>query len=317
VTSRPHTCWKRKGLPIAGSLLVVAGAGFVIYQGQKPASSPNASSFSYLTPDLQDPAISFDTLRYTADTGGNENTRAQSIVWLDQQTRTMQPLSPRQEAWMLDMLTAGGHPEWPKDFKFWVFNSAFNTLHLGPRQADLSKLLANLAVHDPEKTMRLYALQHLEVQRTNGRLTGALADEIRSMLLRMVAAPNSEEAGLALRFLAEWDGLNAPAQSDIINQSLRIAADNSRSVDIRVTAIHASGSAALDLARTMASDATQPVLVRKAAIALIGNHGGESDMANLQKLSAESSRLAQAADPATQAIRHRLSNTDVPALIPF
>lgn len=317
MTSRPHTCWKRKGLPIVGCLFLAAGVGFVIYQGQKPASSPDAPSSSYLTPDLRDPAISFDTLRYTADTGGNENTRAHAIVWLDQQSRTMQPLSPRQEAWMLDMLTAGGHAQWDKDYKFWVFNSAFNTLHLGPRQADLTKLLAHLAVHDPEKTMRLYALQHLEVQRSNGRLTGALAGEIRSMLLRMVAAPASEEAGLALRFLAEWDGANAPAQSDVIHQSLRLAADASRSVDIRVTAIHTSGSAALDLARSMARDATQPVLLRKASIALIGNHGGESDMAGLHKLSAESSRLAQAADPAAQAIHHRISHPNAPALIPF
>ena len=321
MTSQPLTHWKRKGLPFTACLVVAVGIGFGIHHWLKPAASPAASppsiSETYPIPDLNDPAIAFETLRYTAETGGNEHTRAQAIVWLDQQSRSMQPLSPRLETWMFDMLHAGGHPQWDKEYKFWVFNSTFNVLHLGPRQEDLTRLLTHLAVHDPEKTMRLYALQHLEVQRTNARLTGAQADEVRTMFLQVAAAPDGQEAGLALRFLADWDGAGSPINPDVISQAMKLAADTSRPVDVRVTALHASGSFALDLARRLAADADQPVLLRKAAIALIGTHGGESDMDDLKKLATESSRLAQAAAPATQAIQNRLSHPDSPALIPF
>ena len=320
MSHRPATSRKIKGLLLAASLVLVVVSILVIRTWKQNRPSPSASrsaDHAYPGIDLADPAASFETLRYVADTGGDESTRAQAIVWLDQQTRTMQPMTPRQEAWMLDMLRSGGHPQWAKDYKFWLFNSAFNTLHPGPRQEDLTRLLAHLAVHDPEQTMRLYALQHLEVQRTNGRLTGPLADEVHAILLQIAAAPDGQEAGLAIRFLAEWNGTDSPAQPDVISQALALAAADSRAVDVRVTALHAAGPAALPLARTLAADGGQPILLRKAAIACIGHHGSESDTADLRKLSAESSRLAQAADPAVHSIRHRTSRPNAPALVPF
>jgi hypothetical protein len=318
--SRPAISWKRHGLPLAAVLVLVVAAVVGVRKWQQPATAPTSpptTAQTYPGLNLEDPAASYETLRYVADTGGDESTRAQAIVWLDQQTRTMQPLSPRQEAWMLDMLTSGGHPQWDKDYKFWLFNSAFNTLHLGPHQEDLTRLLKHLAVNDPEKTMRLYAIQHLEVQRTNDRLTGPLAEEVRAIFLKIAAMPDGQEAGLAIRFLAEWDGTETPTNPDVIAQALELASADSRSVDVRVTALHAAGSAALPLARTLAPDDKQPMLVRKAAISCIGQHGGESDTSDLQKLAAENSRLAQAADPARQAIHQRLANPNAPALIPF
>ena len=318
--SRSITCWKRKGVPVAAFLVLMAVVYLGIRQWRQTSAPPKSAptlAQTYPGLDLQDPAADFETLRYTADTGGNENTRAQAIVWLDQQTRTLQPLSPRQEEWMFGMLRTGGHPQWDKDYKFWLLNSAFNPLHHGPRQQDLTKLLAHLTIHDPEKTIRLYALQHLEAQRTGGRLTGPLADEVRVILMDVANAPDSQEAGLAIRFLAEWDGTDRAATPDITDKAIQLAADATRAVDLRVSALHAAGPAALPLARDLSLDSTQPTLLRKASIALIGTHGGESDISPLQKLSAENSRLAQAADPATRTIRHRLSAPNAPAPIPF
>jgi len=317
---RPPTSWKRKGLLLAACLILIAASLLFIrpWKQDRPSSSASpTAAHSYPGIDLEDPAASFETTRYVADTGGDELTRAQAIAWLDEHTRTVRALTPRQEAWLIDTLTAGGHPAWPKGYKFLFFNSAYNILHHGPRQEDLTRLLAHLAVHDPEKTMRLYALQHLEVQRTSGHLTGPLAEEVRAIFLHIAAMPDGQESGLAVRFLAEWDGNHSPADPDVIAQALALAASDSRAVDVRVTALHAAGPAALPLARTLATDVKQPMLVRKAAIACIGHHGGQSDAADLQKLSAESSRLAQAADPALQTIQHRAANPDTPAPIPF
>lgn len=312
--------WKGIGLSLTGLLMLVAAVLLVMKNWTSsispPASSPTTAQ-TYPGLDLQDPAAAFETLRYVADTGGDDHTRAQAIVWLDQQSRALQPLSSRQEAWMLDMLNSGGHPQWDKDYKFWLFNSAFNTLHPGPRQEDLTKLLTHLAVHDPEKTMRLYALQHLEVQHLAGRLTAPRAREIHTMLLQIAATPDGQEAGLAIRLLAQWDGAGPAIDPDVAIQAITLAADTSRALDARVTALHAAGPAGLALARELASDDTQPTLLRKASIALIGTHGSESDLAQLQKLSAESSRLAQAAEPATRTIRQRSATPHAPALIPF
>jgi hypothetical protein len=312
--------WKSLGLPLSGLLMLVAMVLLVIENRTSSTSSPALSpttARTYPGLDLKDPAATFETLRYVVDTGGDEHTRAQAIVWLDQQSRTMQPLSPRLEAWMFEVLNSGGHPQWDKEYKFWLFNSAFNALHPGPQQEKLTKLLAQLAVNDPEKTMRLYALQHLEVQRMAGRLTEPLVEEVRAMLLQIAATPDGQEAGLAIRLLAQWDGASSAMNPDVASQAIKLAADTSRALDGRVTALYAAGPAALALARDLASDATQPVLLRKASIALIGAHGSESDLTQLQKLSAESSRLAQAAEPALQTLRHRSANPHAPALIPF
>ncbi len=84
-----------------------------------------------------------------------------------------------------------------------------------------------------------------------------------------------------------------------------------------ITALHAADAHALAAARDLAADLSQPVLLRKAAIALIGQHGGENDIASLETYAGENFRLAQAADPARTAIQHRLANPDAPKPVPF
>jgi hypothetical protein len=165
--------------------------------------------------------------------------------------------------------------------------------------------------------MRLYALQHIGLQRDGGNLTDSLAEEVMQDLEALAAAPDGEVAGTAIALLAEWGGSDRPVDFDVLDRAVEIAAADTRPVDVRVTALHAAQARALPLARELSEDSSQPVLVRKAAIACIGRHGVEADCSNLEKLGGQNSRLAQAADPAVQAIRKRLSDPDAPAPIPF
>jgi hypothetical protein len=312
--------WKRKIMPIAAGFLLSAGAVLICRESkQEPyaASVHPTKANTYPGLDLQDPSASFVTVQYVAGTGGDESTRSQAIVWLDQQARSNQPLTPLQEAWLLDVLTAGGHPQWTKEYKFLLFNSAFNTLHPSSRQEDLSRLLMHLAAHDPEQTMRLYAIQHLEVQRIAGRLAGALANEIRALFLNIAAKPGGQEAGLAIRCLSEWNDSQSTPDPDVITQALALASSQSLAVDVRVSALHAAGTAALPLARTLASDINQPLLVRKSAISCIGDYGSAADESELEKLSTESTRLAQATSPALSVIRSRQTSPNKEKLTPF
>jgi hypothetical protein len=320
MSRRITSSWKSTGMLLAG-ILLIAVAVLVVLKGRPPAvklPSP-APSLAETYPGFnpEDPVATFDLLRYVADTGGDETTRAMAIVWLDNQSRQGRALPAEQEDWLFRMLENNGHAEWDQEYRFWLFNSAFNALHPGQRHGDLTRQLKRLALHDPERTMRLYAIQHLGVQRSAGNLTGALADEIHAMLGQIAAAPDGQESGAAVRLLAEWDGDETPVNPDVISQALDIAADDSRPVDVRVTALHAAGQDALPLARKLAGETDQHALVRKAAIASIGRHGGETDTEALRKLSAESSRLAQAAGPALLSIRKRIANPGAPAPVPF
>jgi hypothetical protein len=317
---RLTSSWKSAGLLLAGMALLLVAAVFALKNRTSsvipsPSAAPVAATYPGL--DLEDPEVTFDVLRYVADTGGDETTRATAILWLDNQSRQGLALSPDHEDWLFRLLENNGHAAWDQEYRFWLFNSAFNALHPGQRHGDLTRQLKRLALHDPERTMRLYAIQHLGVQRSAGNLTGALADEIHTMLGQIAAAPDGQESGAAVRLLAEWDGGETPVNPDVILQALEIAADDSRPVDVRVTALHAAGQDALPLARKLAGETGQHALVRKAAIASIGRHGDEADTAALRDLSAESSRLAQAAKPALLSIRRRAANPGAPAPVPF
>jgi len=171
-----------------------------------------------------------------------------------------------------------------------------------------SALLQQLVVEHPHKTMRLYALQHIEIQRTIGNLTGPVADNARAALHQLAHEADGQVVGTALVALAEWDGLETPPSQELVELALVLAADIECAVDVRVTAIHAVGDRTLPLARTLASDTEQPVHVRKAAIACIGKYGTNEDTETLQQLASENFRIAQAAEPALKAIRHRETN---------
>lgn len=244
-------------------------------------------------------------MRYAMETGGNERTRDLAIKWLDDQTRYQRPLSDLQEVKLLKDLNANLHPDWDIQYRFLFFNSAFELLHLGQHQEEYTRLLRKLSMDDPEKVMRLYALQHIGFQRSLGHLTGPLADEIRTNLHTLASVPASPVAGSALQNLIEWDGPEIAPDSKLIELALKFAADSTYSVDVRVTALHATREQSLSLARTLASDTTQPTPLRKASISLMGQHGGVTDRPALETLRAENYRMAQAAEPALRAIAKR------------
>jgi hypothetical protein len=311
---------KSAGLLLAG-IALFAGAAVLILKNRTPTALPPVSSTSlakvYPGLDLEDPAASYQTLRYIADTGGDEATRSQALVWLDEHSRSGQPFDPAREKFLLELLRSGGHPAWDIEYKLWLFNSAFNNLHASTNPEPLSEILYDLAASHPHRTMRLYALQHIGAQRGQGRLKGEIADRIRTLLEGQAAQTDPEVAGTAIQLLVGWNGDQATADPDVIARAVGIAKDTSLPTDVRISALHAAESHALEAARVLAADPSQPVLLRKASIALIGQHGSENDLARLEIYATENSRIAHAANPARAAIRHRLTNPDAPQPIPF
>ncbi len=317
--SRPKTNFTNSIMLVVIGVLVVAVVMFLKNDQKaevvtiKPATAVNP----YPGLDLDDPAASYQVLRYVVDQGGDARTRELAINWLDLQSRRQLPLDQEKEQWLIDTLAANGHGEWDSEYRFWIFNSAFNVLQLGQKPEAFTRLLQKLALEDSHKTMRLYALQHIELQRADGKLTGPLAAEIRDTLYVLANQRKSQTAGTALTLLVDWEGSETPASPELIELALKLAADSTSPVDIRVTAIHAVDEKALKTARILAADSTQPVLVRKASIACIGRYGNQADTPKLENLSAENFRIAQAAQPALRALRTRLSNGPKAAPVPF
>ena len=295
-------------LLIAAGLLVFGGVAF-IWQQQGKQEIPTAKvadSFSNL--DLEELTASYQMLRYVVERGGDEHQRKFAIEWLDEQTRLKIPPKPDQETWLLSVIEKGGHPDWDIEAKLWIFNDAFAYLHLGNQHERLTAILQNLALKHPHITMRLYALQHIDIQRSVGNLTGPHADKTYEILEQLAKESDGKVAGSALVALTNWDGPKVPPSEKLVKLALQLAADTNRTVDVRITAIHAVGNGALELARTLATDLTQPVMIRKASIACIGKYGTESDTASLKQLAKENFRIAQAAEPALAAITNRIAN---------
>ncbi|HEX5791081.1 MAG TPA: hypothetical protein VFY13_07995 [Luteolibacter sp.] len=301
---------------LAGAL---AAAGLVVWFQQRAGEVDSVRSTGGLLVglNLEDPEPSYLILRHAVETGGTERTRELAVTWLDRQTRRQLPLTAEQENWFLAKLAANGHASWDSEFRFLFFNSAFNVLHLGSQQEELARLLVKLAVEAPEKTMRLYALQHIGVQRNIGHLTGPMADEVRATLHTLAAQPGSPVAGTALSNLTLWEGPETAPGQALIDLALKLAEEPTCEVDVRVTALHTAGAASLPLARRLAPDTKQPVQLRKAAIARIGQHGEAADCASLESLIAENFRIAQAAEPALRSLQQRSSNPQAPAPIRF
>lgn len=311
--SRPLT------LAVAGLVVVVATLAAVWKFTVSRQTPPVATAPAAVTP--HEPESSLDTVLDVIATGGCKLTREAAIAWLDQQARQRQPLASEASSVLLDMLRrAEGHPHWSPGYRQHIFNSACNALRANPpaeTPAALARILLAHATSHPDRILRLYALQHIDSLRKSGHLESPLAGEIHATLQQIAAAPESNIAGTAIHLLAEWDGPAAAAPPAILKLAAHTAADRSRPVDVRVSAIHTAGPAALDTARTIAADPTEPVILRKAAIARIGHDGISADLDTLRTLRAESSRLAQAADPAIHHLQSRLRNPAKPAPVPY
>lgn len=273
---------------------------------EKITTQPSTVVTTIPRPDLADPAEDYSTFLYVLESGGCEITRPVAIAWLDRSSRERRTLSSDQSARLLTMLENGGHPSWDSGFRHHLFNSALNILHQSSVAESLTRILQQFALHNPDKTMRLYAMQHLGIQRRIGQLEGLLADEIEATLHTLATRKDGEESGYALDMLTTWNDAQALPSSPAIQElALSIAADPARSLDVRVSALHASGPSSLELARKLALDTAAPMPLRKAAIARIGHHGSAQDLAALAELQKQNSRLAQAAEPAQLSIRNR------------
>ena len=313
---------KPSRLPVLLAVFALLGIGlYLAFNGgagdTRPTSpNPAPTNLTDAGAPTDDPSPSLDLVRHTADTGGDKRTRELAIAWLDTQAREGNTLSSEQTTWLLDTLHAGGHPDWDPGYRQWFYNSAFNALHRSEASQPLTRLLAGLAEKDPDPILRLYALQHIGTQRANGRLSGPLALEIHELLRRLLGT-DPATSGTVIDLLATWDGEGNSSDPASRARAAAMAEDRSLATDVRITALHTAGPESLAPARRLAVDTSEPVLLRKAAIACIGRHGGEADFADLKKLSGESSRLAQAADPALTAIQQRLSHPHAPEPIPF
>jgi hypothetical protein len=256
-------------------------------------------------------------LRYVADRGGDQHQRKFAIDWLAEQARLRLAPKADQETWLLSVLEKGGHPDWDIETQLWTFNDSFSYLHLGKEHERLTAILQDLALKHPHPTMRLYALQHIDIQRSIGNLTGPIAEKTHEMLHQLAQETDGEVAGTALVSLVNWEGPETPPSEALVKLANQLAGDTARTVDVRVTAMHAVGHQTLELARTLATDLSQPIHVRKAAIACIGHHGSEADTSSLKQLAQENFRIAQAAEPALKTILTRTANTNATEPIPF
>lgn len=268
--------------------------------------------------DQTDLSESFATVQNVIAIGGAPLAREAAIAWLDRQARERHPLNAEAEKLLLNTLRNDGHPEWSDGYRQHLFNSACNALRVQPSDGGeaLARILQSQAASHSDRVLRLYALQHLDSMRNSGQIPGPLGEKIHHDLQALATTPDSDVAGAALFTLHQWDGPASDESSASVVLAGEVAADRSRPVDVRVSAIHLAGSAALDPARTIAADISEPILLRKAAIARIGRHGDRTDLPILQSLRAESARLGQAAEPALKALQARLddSGTPVPKL---
>lgn len=304
----------------SGGVIIAGLVVFAVWHHSNHGKSPSLSSTPPVAATVRvaatvthNPAESFDTLRTIVETGGNNLKREAAVAWLDRTMRQGRQLDAEKESYLLHMLEQGGNRSWSTGYRESLFNSAFNVLRLSNDIQPFACILQKLAVCDPDKILRLYALQHIRLLRTDGRLIGPLAAEIQTTLEGFADSHGDEVSGLALATLIDWDAPNSAAHGDLLKQAVAMAADPSRPLEIRITAIHAAGSAGLELDRTLAHDIKQPVMLRKAAIARIGHHGDAEDVSSLEALCKQSSRIAQAAEPALKALRARLANPSAPA----
>jgi len=308
------------------ALAVAVSVVLLIWNAGRPppiqprvADKPVPEVPSAPTMDLENPPESYETFRNTVALGGDDRTREAAITWLDRVARESRVAPGEQESFLLTMLENGGNSSWSPGYRQHLFNSTFNALRRGGPNESLQRLLQKMAVGDSDRTLRLYALQHIGLERGSHRIKGELAEEIHHTLSNLAAEPDGEVAGLAVALLTAWNGNDAsiPVDEKDLQVALDIAADPKRSPDNRVTAIHAAGPASLPLARRIAGDSSEPIFVRKAAVARIGFHGDATDFGLLEKLRGENSRLAQAAEPALRSVRDRLAHPSAPQLIPI
>lgn len=312
---------KHRGLILVGScILLTFVIGGYAWKTYKPVTAttgaPKSVNSEVIDPNTP-PAEAFATLREVCLNGGDEYSQAAANSWLEVVSRDRLKFNSEQESFLITMLSEGGHSSWTSGYRQQLFNSACNVLLVGKKNDAYAGVLEQMATAHEDLTLRLYALQHIALMRHNGRLTGAVAGQMHDSVKKLASKSNEPVVGSAIWVLSTWNGVDQPLEPEILGLALGAAANSELTVDVRVTALNAATAQALPLARELSMDVNAPVLLRKTAIALVGLHGDASDLEHLERLRNEGFRLAQAAEPAIEELRLRLSGTERPSRAPF
>ena len=206
------------------------------------------------------------------------------------------------------------------------FNSSLNALAVTDEVSsnEIAHVLMAVMEDNPDKVMRLYALQHLEIHQP--RTEEPLRSEIGRKVAALAYKYDDEISGTAVQVIERWGGVVGKGEQSIPKEErsaavVKIISDITRKADVRVTAVHTAVDGAyqdaLPAARAIAADTAEDMMLRKAAIHLIGQLGTETDFTFLAQCVAENNRLAQAARPAIDRLSHRLEGRPQPKLTPF
>lgn len=301
-----------------GSAALTGAALVLVMQSDLPKPAPESPSASKTGvpsliesrhPTRPETGDGFERTLEVMSNGGMLLQIREATEFLDAMTRARIVLEPKKRALLLAALEHGspsgiGEGDWAH-----LFNNACNVLAVRQTNADgrYLALLERVAKDDSRLVMRLYALQHLG---------GAyeIADEesrkrLRALVERMLTDPDVQTAGTALVLWRKWEKTGDLGEDSSADIARAMVKDTSRSVDIRVTALHAIGDdpKVIDLARDIAPDTSQPVILRKAAISLTGRYGDAKDLLILRECARENPRLAQAGEPAIRMLEQRLA----------
>ncbi len=248
------------------------------------------------------------------------------IEQLDIAARHGTGLDPRLADMLLERLDGGIPESMPLVSWRHFFNSSLNALAAtsGVGSDRMASVLMHVMEQDPDKIMRLYALQHIALHQP--RTTEPLRGEIGRRVAALAYELDDEISGTAVIVMEQWQGV-MDAAGEKVPDGQRAAAltgimsDENRAADVRISAVHAAvdGSyrESLPAARAIATDPAQDAMLRKAAIHLIGQLGDADDAALLGQCAAENPRIAQAARPAMERLSDRLEGRPAPQLIPY
>lgn len=306
-------------LAIGTGVVALALAAWRIALPGGPPATPAAQPLARAAPAVKPAGDGFDQVLEVLARGGTTLERERAICFLDTISRVGKGLAEGQRAALIAALEHGTPAGMAEGSWFHLFNSACNALAVAQPAGDetLLGLLEHVALADPRLIMRLYALQH--IGRHYAAASPTTRQRLRTLVRRLLDDPSSQTAGTALVLWSGWEKTAGPGDMSFLDLSRSIATDAGRPVDVRVTALHAIGGdpGVLDVARAIAPDRRQPAILRKAALNLIGRHGEERDLDLLRLCSRESSRLAQAGEPAAHALESRLAGIHSPVLRPY
>lgn len=196
-------------------------------------------------------------------------------------------------------------------------NEILNLLRSQPGGVSgLADLILKMAAEDANPVLRMYALQHIVMWIPDEPLE-EIREKMMGYLRQLSWSPDDPLAGSAVLFLSDLkrDGKlpeGFVADGEIGETALRIAADATASVDVRIAAFHACVDQGVGegmanrrpeiaaTARLIAADASLMIPLRKAAIHTIGRFGGAEDRELLESIAEQNRDFTAATTPALE-----------------